>query len=330
MTALLCPARLTVDRPDALVALCSAMLVSEDDVLLDARALRFADPFGMAILGATFYQLQKSGRSARVSGLVEAVSGYLQRMDVFPGVELVDCAPVRGIRRDRRDALVELTRINQRGDVNTAAFRLANALVGSIPGIDLDESRDEMTCVNTADRLIEPLNYALAELLDNAVIHGRRHNRQDARVWVASQFYPSRAMIQFAVVDNGCGLLETLRNHPPLRDAKRKTHLAAILGALQPWVSCNRETGLRHDSANEGIGLTTTSRIAAKAGGRLVVASGNAVHDPTLGSRELAAGTYWQGVALALECSRNQLLGVHVSDCLPQTIAQPAIHLRFE
>ena len=330
MTTLVCPPRLKVDMPDGLIGLCGAALAADDNVLLDARTLEFVDPFGMAMLGATFYMLQQRGQSVLVSGLNDSVSSYLQRLDVFAGVELVNCAPARGSRHDRRDRLLELTRIDKRGEVETAAFRLAQALVGSIPGVDLEEPPDEMTCVNTADRLIGPLNYALSELLDNAVDHGRRHKREDARVWVASQFYPSRGMIQFAVVDNGCGLLETLRNHPPLRDAKRKSHLDAILAALQPWVSCNRETGLRVDAANEGIGLTTTSRIAEGTGGRLVIFSGDAVHDPVLGSRQLGDGLHWQGVALVLICPRDRLLGVQVRDCLPQKVAQSSIKLRFE
>ena len=53
MTALVCPARLTVDTADGLVGLCGAALAADDDVLLDARLLRFADPVGMAMLGAT-------------------------------------------------------------------------------------------------------------------------------------------------------------------------------------------------------------------------------------------------------------------------------------
>ena len=113
MTTLVSPSRLTADLPDGLIRLCGAALAADDAVLLDARALRFADPFGMAILGATFYMLQQRGQTVRVSSLTEAMSGYLQRMDVFAGVELLACAPARGLRHDRRDALVELTRLDR-------------------------------------------------------------------------------------------------------------------------------------------------------------------------------------------------------------------------
>lgn len=114
MTSLICPAYLTVKSPDNLIGLCSAALAAEDSVTLEARALRFADPFGMAMLSATFYMLQQRDQTVRVAGLTDAVGGYLQRMDVFEGVVLVDCTLPCAQRHDRRDDLVELTRLDQR------------------------------------------------------------------------------------------------------------------------------------------------------------------------------------------------------------------------
>jgi hypothetical protein len=55
------------------------------------------------------------------------------------GVELVDCAPARGVRRDRRDALMEVTRLDQPRDIDSAANQLANAMVGRMRDIDPNE-----------------------------------------------------------------------------------------------------------------------------------------------------------------------------------------------
>ena len=330
MTELACPPRLTVDTPDGLVALCAKALAADDDVLLNARALRFADPFGLAMLGATFNMLQQRGQLVHVSGLTDAVSSYLQRMDVFADVQLVDCAPARGIRRDRRDALVELTRIDQRADINRIANLIADALVGRMPDIDPNEAFDEMTGQNMADRISIPISYALTELLNNAMSHARRMHHADARVWVASQYYRSNGRLQLAVVDNGCGMLETLREHVALRDLPRKTDLDAILAALRPRVSCNRDLGVFDDTVNQGVGLTTTARIAERAGGRLVVVSGAGYHDPLGRSRRLLDGARWGGVAIALECQRDALKDVRYRELLPPVDDVPPLHLRFE
>lgn len=331
MTALVCPPRLTVDTPDGVIALCSTALAADDDVLLNASALRFADPFGLALLGSTCHMLRQRDQAVRVFGLAHLVSSYLQRMDVFKGVELVDCAPAPGnARRDRRDALMELTRLDRPRDIDSVANQLASAMVGAMPDIDPNEPLDEMTCKNTAERIATPISYALSELLNNALSHARRHRCEHACVWVASQYYPSSGRLQLAVVDNGCGMLETLRDHSAMRELTRKTDLAAILVALRPRVSCNRDLGVFNDSVNQGVGLTTVSRIAEHAQGRLIVVSGNGLHDPLGGSRRLAHSARWGGVAIALECRRDALQNVNYRELLPPIQDAPALRLRFE
>jgi hypothetical protein len=251
-------------------------------------------------------------------------------MDVFADVELIDCAPALGERRDRRDALVELTRIDNPTEIDRRANQLADALVGRMPDVDPGEPQDDMTGMNTADRLSIPLGYALSELLNNALSHARRAGHKNARVWVASQYYRKDHRLQLAVVDNGCGMLETLRNHSALEAYQRKTDHLAILAALRPRVSCNRDLGVFKDTVNQGVGLTTTACIAQRAAGRLVVVSGSGFHDPLGRSGRLATGVRWPGVAIALECRRDALKNVRFQDCLPTVEDVPALHLRFE
>lgn len=308
------------------ITACWEITSAEGVVDVDASKLVFVDPFGMALLAATFYNVRRQGGAVRVHCLNQQLSGYLQRMDVFHGVELIDCVPMRGQRQDRADALVEVTRLEHRRDVDAAALRLTRALVGRMPVANRNEQPDEMTGYTETDRLAEPIQYALNELLENALTHARRAGFKDACVWVASQYYPSNGLIRLGVVDNGCGFLATLRGHPALH---QETHLAAILAALQPRVSCNRELGLRADTVNQGVGLTTTNRIAERAGGRLYIASGDAIHSASA-SVHLTGGPYWQGVAIALECRRKRLPEVRFRELLPPLESQPSVRLRFQ
>lgn len=87
--------------------------------------------------------------------------------------------------------------------------------------------------------------------------------------------------------------------------------------------------GLRADSVNQGVGLTTTQRIAMRARGRLYIASGDAIHSSTAYSH-LSDGICWQGVAVGLECKRQYLPEVRLRDLLPPFEPQPGIKLRFE
>ncbi|MHB1677386.1 MAG: hypothetical protein ACYCSS_07595 [Sulfuriferula sp.] len=67
-----------------------------------------------------------------------------------------------GTRRERSDALVELTRLCNRSQVGEIAYRLAKAMIGVV---DCNEAPDEMTGYTPFERLIEPLQYVLNELL---------------------------------------------------------------------------------------------------------------------------------------------------------------------
>lgn len=325
MTILL-PTHFSARSAKEAIAACWQIELAEGTVDVDASNLIFVDPFGMALLAATFYKVRHRGGAVRVHRLNAQLSGYLQRMDVFHGVELVDCAPMLGQRQDRADTLVEVTRLEHRRDVDSAALRLTNALVGCMPVANRNELPDEMTGYTEANRLAEPIQYAFNELLENALTHSRRAGYGHACVWVACQYYPTSGLVRMGVVDNGCGFLATLRGHPALH---QETHLAAILAALQPRVSCNRDLGLRADSVNQGVGLTTTQRIASTAGGRLYIASGDAIHSATVYSH-LTGGARWQGVAIAMECKRRCLPDVHLRELLPPLEPQPGIRLRFE
>lgn len=253
-----------------------------------------------------------------------SVACYMERMNVFrhcsiAGVDI----PARG-RNDRSDRLVELTKLTSAVHAEETATQLAAALCGHLTKADREAPRDEATGRNEFERYSHPLEYALKELLNNSLSHARRCGRPDANVWVAAQFYPSRGLVRVAVVDNGCGVLATLRDHPALRE---KRHDAAILTALQPRVSCNRDGGRFLESGNAGVGLTTTSRLVEAAGGHLTIVSGDGYHS-NQATQVLEGGSFWSGVAIGFTMLRDRLPQIRPADYLPE-IDAPPVKIRF-
>ncbi|MFY9261855.1 MAG: ATP-binding protein [Gallionella sp.] len=280
----------------------------------------------MALLAATFHKVRQAEGTVRIHNLNMQLTGYLNRMDVFQGVELVGSTRAHGRRHDHSDAFVEVTGLEQQRDVERTAQRLAASLVGKMPVENRNQIPDEMTGYTELDRLEEPIQYALNELLENALTHARRAvGCVDARVWASSQYYPKSGLVRLGIVDNGCGFLATLRGHQSLTE---ETDLAAILAALQPRVSCNRDLKFNSDSVNQGVGLTTTRRIAESAGGYLLIASGNTIHSPKQSIHLPHAK--WQGVAIALECKREKLPDVRYRELMPLLNMPPIQGLRFE
>lgn len=312
---------------DAVFRVCEQVYMSLGPVILDGSETEFFDPLGIAVLGALLEPLFGQ-RSVRIEWLSVSVGTYLARMEVLSRCAIRGVESQSVVRNDLGDSLVELTRVSYDHEVDDAADRLATAVAGKLTREDPEAPPDEATGINQFEAFRYPLRYALSELLLNALSHAKREGRLDAVVWVAAQFYPKVGDVQLAVVDNGCGILETLRNSPALRV---KTHESAIPVALKPFVSCNPDFGLPGGTANQGVGLTTTHQIAKATRGGLLIVSGDAAARAykEVKSFGLAAGAHWRGVAVLMTCRRALLPSVNVPQLFPRVPNQPTVNVRF-
>ncbi|WJO23186.1 ATP-binding protein [Pseudomonas soli] len=301
------PKSLSESDPEALFRFCASLNAGTDNVTLDASELCFIDPLGLAVLRATL-ECQPVGRTFHVRFMPKDMIKYFVRMDFFQGlsVEGVDVESGRNPEGEP-DSCVELQRVVD-GQSEAIASRLVQAMIGQT--------------AENADPLMEacrrPIEYSLKELLENALSHARKEGNFGSSVWVACQHFRSNGVVRLAIVDNGCGFLATLKRHPELAE---QTDCAAIQAALKERVSCNRGplVGYETDSQNQGVGLTTTAKIAGAAGGFLVVASGDAWLRTDFGHDQSSSliECPWKGVAISFHCNRDQLPQVDIPSLLP-------------
>lgn len=321
--AIVLPSNIGVGNLSGLFLVASSIAACAEDITLDASRVNFVDPLGMAVLAAMLEP--RNDRRIAAPWLATSIAAYLKRMDFFARCDLEGVYLPERNRHDRKGVLVELTKIDDERDVSSAAARLANALTGKITAPDPYHPADAER-IPEFDSYNYPIQYSLSELLQNSLSHARRNGRHDAAVWVAAQYFPSKQIVRLAVVDNGCGMLATLRSHAAVQGG---SHLQAILAALQPRVSCNRDlVAYEADTINEGVGLTTTYRIAEAAEGGLIIVSGDGAHDTAGESVTFDNGAFWDGVAICLTCKRDALPHVNVGDLLPP-IDAPEVNVRF-
>lgn len=309
-----------------LFALCGQVLQTEDEnIVLDASQVQFFDPHGIAVLAALLSSIE--GRRVSMPWLPTNHAGYLDRMDFFKHCQVHDVEIPAWNRLEHPDSLVELTCVTDSSSTESVANRLADAITGQLTDADPEEPYGLDTGKNRYDRFRHPIWYSLSELLENSVTHARMDGPRGVKVWVAAQFYRKNNEVKFSIVDNGCGFLRTLGKHPELRE---HTHLEAIKTALKAMVSCNRESPYAHGHGNQGVGLTTTMRIAKAAKGKLMIASGNSfLETETMNGGELSGGGLWKGVAIAFTCRRHALPAVNVSNLLPETPKQANVAVNF-
>lgn len=309
------PENLGTRNQNELYALAGAVLRSDDlNIVLDASEVKFIDPHGIAVLGALLSPLRD--RNISMPWLSVNYAGYLNRMDFFQHCNIDGVNIPEWSRHPHPDRLVELTCITDSTKTDEIANKLADAITGRLTRATPDENLDSEG-KNQYLRFRYPLWYSLSELLENAVTHARTHGFLQSNVWVAAQYYEGNKEVKMSVVDNGCGLLKSLYKEPELRD---KTHLSAIRTALMERVSCNRNSPYIYGHANQGVGLTTTMRIANGARGKLMIASGNAyLETATMRGSILPSDGLWNGVSIAFSCRRHALPGISVRKLLPDT-----------
>ncbi len=317
-----------------LLEICGQILSSSEDVELDCSEVKFVDPLGMTLLSSTLETINPD-RKISMPWLSTSLTSYLSRMDFFlrRKIEAVDI--LQKNRNDLKHRLVELTVLINPAESESAAERMATAITGSITKRS-PNNQDFSNPDTEYYQYYDPIRYAISELLDNALTHARRNGKINAAVWLAAQYYdPGR--VHISVVDNGCGFLGSLGAHPLLHD---KTHAGAIQLALKPRISCNRDMGPFATSENQGVGLTTTYKIAKASAGEIFIASGNSLfHDTGDGlvrrsERISIINTHWQGVVISATFSRANLPTINIPALLPDDEGSPtdsnsSVALRF-
>ncbi|MDM1713878.1 sensor histidine kinase [Pseudomonas sp. 165] len=307
------PRALSATEMGSLLDFCHQISTSEEDVVvLDASELVMMDPLGLAMFRAVLEK--RGGRRYHVNSMYQNLINYLLQMGFFDGLSVTGLVEQPGPLKNEN--CIKLQKVDAENCEKVASV-LAEFVIGQAMG-ESEERSDYQ----------HPVEYALKELLNNATSHARRNGFWGAGAWVACQYYPSNDSIRLAIVDNGCGFLATLENHEALIEP---THAGAIRTALLERVSCNRGPMLAYetDSQNQGVGLTTTARIAEKADGHLIVASGDAWLNTAKGEPDVTGEANWQGVAIAFSCCQKLLPQVRIGDLLPAVDDDLEVELSF-
>lgn len=299
------PRKINDDSLQELLAVVEGVQRSSDAVIdIDASNLVFIEPIGICVFASMCETLANNGQKLNFHNMVDSIKSYLSRMDLQK--YCVSENEPTTTRLNRAGSLIEVHSISEQQDIESSARKISKCLVGTTPDYDESALFDPMTGYQPHTQLEDNLIYLFNELLENSLSHGKRHGYRSAKVWVASQYFPSTDFIKLGIVDNGCGFFRTLKSHPKKPD----TDTRAIEIALEPFTSCNRDVGLMNDSYNEGVGLTVISRMIAEATGSLRIFSGDALNIYDSGDLidvKISDNSAWSGVGISISLPRKKL-----------------------
>jgi hypothetical protein len=232
----------------------SATSAIDDRLVLDARRLRFAGPQELAAIVTLASIASTDGREVVLRMPDdEDVTSYLQRMNVVELLEpiaTIDGSLIAQRRMDCSSKLLEVT-----------ALSPANA-------DSIAESLGRMGRMQLGTRTATAAFHGIAELIDNAVTHGRGSSGAFVTAQAYSGLTSKRPGLEFAVCDTGIGVMPHLRQNPS--NANIVDGETALRRALTAGVTGTQQT--------RGYGLSDLLDATKRGGvGRLVLRSGSAI-----------------------------------------------------
>ncbi len=254
------PPTLDTEAFDRLIE--GAGTAGEERLLVDARHVRFADPYGMVgLLALGEHFGTPESRPILQLPTAPEVTGYLGRMGFLTAAERVfelHNVP-KGRRGEGPSVLLPITVIDTHEDVHGVIDVLNEGRISSLLSEQLGYSR--------ADAI--GFSMLLSEVSQNIIEHA------DAPGWVAIQTYDwsrrraGRRVAVIAVMDLGIGFRGSLQREHAARFGERWGDATALEAAFIHGVTRFRDPG-------RGQGLKQIRKKVGRWGGKIAIRSGTA------------------------------------------------------
>ncbi|HTQ37307.1 MAG TPA: ATP-binding protein [Steroidobacteraceae bacterium] len=266
-------------------------------VELDAIDVVTLQPSAACLIAVAARSVRESGRTLRIARLRPQLRPLIQQLDA--AIELVGAgsegppAPAPG-----EETSISIQIHNAR-DANAEANRLATYIAQFIPREDQAEMLRDLYGVRIHHAIQPALAHILAELVDNVFSHAATEEYRSPHAYMAVQSYPAGDLLRVAVVDDGCGLLGSLRALP---ENPPRNHYDAATRAFEPFVSSKKSLAIYAERRHMGLGLPVCREICQQLGGRIHAATGNAwIQDPGLSTQtNRQADPFFQGTLICL------------------------------
>jgi len=149
--------------------------------------------------------------------------------------------------------------------------------------------------------LVDTLTFSIREILRNVI----EHSNSDVIEYCA-QYWPTKYLVEFAVLDTGSGIMHGLSTNPYLNihDERDALHLAML-----PGVSGKMYKGVkkrRYDEwQNSGFGLYMTSRICRNGGSFFIASNDKSILLDSTSKQDLECK--YKGTALRLRIDTSKI-----------------------
>jgi len=305
MLTITIPSRLT---PDELLPFSRQLRTAaiEESYLLDFRGVGHVEPFGMLFLAALIRQFVRTrrhlqGKDCKIRVANYADKKYASWMGLFKSFGL-DHGKEPG-EASGSGTYIPLTRLVVSRIIGEARDEYVHH------GEVIEKEAGRIASIltrNDGGDITETLTYAVREIMRNVVEHG-----EASHIWYAAQYWPTQNRVEVSILDEGIGLMPSLRRNPRLSvDSNQK----ALFMALQPGISGIEKKKRRRsdgDWINSGYGLFMTSSLCQLGGDFTICNDTDALRLDADGSSYLDCA--FQGVAIRMVLDTSKILNLNSS-----------------
>lgn len=235
---------------------------SEEEYIYDYVEMSTVEPFGMLVLGSKIRSLIDECKFAKHKDKNFRDKYYAANMGYFYSVRQEFGKSPDKLRGNER--FIPIKKI----DINSFYIEAYNN------NMDIEDYLEERVAKHIAEVLSRDneelkmcIKYCITELLRNVYDHS-----QSKELWYAGQYWPSKNIVEIAILDEGIGISESLKRNKKIVILNDEE---AIRNSLLPGVTQNvkKRRSSYSTSFNEGFGLYMIKSICERIGGDLVLAS---------------------------------------------------------
>ena len=258
--------------------------------------LGLVEPFSMAYVANELKRYRNSKPSARFTGANYKNNSYAAHMGFFKAFGL-DFGNKPG-EASGSSTYLPLTIIEVVDLKKQAEEQFSH--IGDIIENKSEEIAKLLTRQDGGD-LVDTLTFSVREIMRNVV----EHSNSDIIEYCA-QYWPSKHLVEVAILDTGQGVKKGLSNNPHLNI---KSERDALHLALLPGVSGKMYKGVKkrgHDHwQNSGFGLYMTSRICRNGGNFYIASNDKSLYLTSAGKEDKECN--YHGTALRLRIDTNSI-----------------------
>lgn len=227
-------------------------LTIDDEFILDHKNVKRVEPFGLLLIASKIRSISKK-KNVKITGYKNNMS-YAAHMGYFDSINIEYGKKIGQANGNDNYKPITKESINA---LNIKAFNKYGT--DTLKYIEEEISKPLAKVLGRTDiRIINNLTFCISEIIRNVIEHSESND-----FWFAAQYWPSRSLVEFSILDEGTGIGKSLQKNKKINFKSNKEALQLSINA---GVTSSEKKKHKKIEDNSGFGLFMSSSICSRLG----------------------------------------------------------------